>query len=354
MTDPVKVSFRGQLKGEVGEFIEKVGMACVETTNAIVELIVELSHYDEEGKQLYPKVMVCDSLTDTLALLQGAAPLEIGRGPKCSNTAKQALKKCAPLAQRGWSIYVERYPNEFRYGVFREPELPTAVDIRRTLADSPKEATRAILAWQLAERAVELVGVGNRRLHLHLSAASIEEASPSAATEAFFRAAVRDAPEEVRESLRSYISSVIGRALLQAHGTLLIVVHKDKGLPTSLADDGILLVQPINLADLVRTFLDQRDQDVSSMLALTAYGSLLEGMLGCDGITVLRSDGAIVGYNFFVKRASSEKAPESELLGGARRRAFTSLCSSVDRGEILCAFIRSSSGSCDHREGASL
>jgi len=134
MAKPHKVSFRAQLKGEVADFIERVDMACVETTSAIVDLIVELSHYEEEGTALYPKVLVCDTLSETLALLQGSAPLEIGRGPKNAATAKQALKKCAPLARQGWSIYIERHANEFNYGVFREPELPTALDIRSTLA----------------------------------------------------------------------------------------------------------------------------------------------------------------------------------------------------------------------------
>jgi len=48
MTEIHTLSFRAQLKGEIGDFIEKSGMACVETTKAMTDLIVELSHYEEE------------------------------------------------------------------------------------------------------------------------------------------------------------------------------------------------------------------------------------------------------------------------------------------------------------------
>ncbi len=337
MPEPRKVSFRATLKGEVGDFVERVGMACLDTTSSIVDLVVELSHYEEEGTALYPKILVCDTLSETLALLQGSTPLEIGRGAKSAATARQALKKCAPLARQGWSIYIERHQNEFKYGVFREPELPTALDIRNTLAALPIESAKAILACQLAERAVELVATAERHLHLHLSAASADEPPPGASIDALIRAAVQDAPEGVRESLRSYMSTVLGRALLHGHGALMAVLRNGSALPAALAGDGVVLAEPIELAGFVGRFLN--GQSTEALLALMSYGALLEGMLGSDGITVLRSDGAIVGYNFFVKRAANADVPASQLIGGARRRAFEALCGAVDAGDMVCAFI---------------
>lgn len=348
MPEIKSVSFRAQLKGQVSDFIEKLGMSCVETTQAVVELIVQLSHYEEEGTALYPKVLICDSLLKTLSFLRGAAPLELGRGAKAADTASQALKKGAPLAQQGWSIYIERNTDEFRYGVFREPAFPTAVDIGTTLAALPVEV-RAMLACQMAERAVELVGTADRHLHIHLSAVREDEPPPSKSINALIRAAVQDAPESVRESLRSYLSSTIGRSLLHGHGALVAVVQKDSAIPPSLIEDGIVLNEPIDLARLVEEFLD--GQTVEAMSALTAYGALLAGMLGSDGITVLRSDGAIIGYNFFVNRDENTSMPASQLIGGARRRAFATLASSVRAEEVLCAFIRSSNGSTDHKVG---
>lgn len=347
MPDVHKVSFRGQLKGEVSDFVERVGMACVETTQSLVDLIVELSHYEEEGKILYPKILICDLLPEALALLQGNASLQIGRGPKSPSTAQQALKKCAPLAQEGWSIYIERHPDEFRYGVFREPELPTALDIRNTLASLPSDSIRAILACQISERAVELVGTEDRHMHVHFSAVGVDQPHPSASLAALVAAATRDAPEGVSESLKSYLTSVLGRALLRGHGALLAVIRLGETVPPSLASDGITLTEPIELSRFTEDFLG--GQSMEAVLTLTAYGTLLEGMLGSDGITLLRSDGAIMGFNYFIKRVANPNTPASELIGGARRRAYDSLCRAIDNGEVLCAFIRSSNGSSDHK-----
>ncbi|WP_438035712.1 hypothetical protein [Sorangium sp. So ce204] len=350
MPEPRKISFRATLKGEISDFIERAGMACVDTTSALVELVVELSHYEEEGTVLYPKILVCDALARALALLQGTAPLEIGRGPKDASTVKQALKKCAPLARQGWVVYVERGEREFSYGVFREPELPTALDIRNTLGALPVDSVKAVLARQIAERVVELVTTGERHLHVHLSAASADEPPPGASIDKLVSAAVVDAPEFVRESLRSYLSSVIGRALLHGHGALLAVVRVGSPIPSPLSVDGVLLVEPIQLAGLVEVFL--REQSTEAVLTLSAYGALLEGMLGSDGITLLRSDGTILGYNFFVQRSGVDGTPASQMLGGARRRAFEALSRFVESGDVACAFIRSSNGSSGHKIGA--
>lgn len=341
------ISFRGQLKGEVGDFIEKSGMACVETIQALTELIVELSHYEEEGKPLFPKVLICDSLPEVLGSLLGSSPIVIGAGPKLASTVKQALKKCAPLAQQEWSIFIERTGSGFSYGVFREPELPTSLDIRATLASLPEGSVRAVLACQMAERAVEIVGTADRHLHIHLSAVSTDESPVNASTVALIDAAICGVDEKSYESVRSYFLSTIGHALLHGHGALIAVLDKDQPLPPLFANDGVLLPEPIELAIMVENFLTA--QSVEAVLALRSYSALLEGMLGCDGITVLRSGGSIVGYNYFVKETASVDTPASELIGGARRRAFAALGRAVDEGSVYCAFIRSSNGTSEHK-----
>jgi hypothetical protein len=349
MTEIHTLSFRAQLKGEIGDFIEKSGMACIETTKAMMELIVELSHYEEEGTALYPRVLVCDSLSETLGLLGGTTPIEIGKGPRIASTVKQALKKCAPLARQGWSIYVERFDDKFIYGVFREPELPTAIDVRATLASLPKDSVNAVLACQIAERAVEIVSTADRHLHIHLSAVSTDESPVNASICALIQAVVHDVPDEARESLRSYLSSTIGDALLHGHGTLIIVIKAGHEIPPVFADDGVVLPEPIELADIVKRYLEK--QSIETILALMSYAELLKGMLGCDGITVLSSDGAIIGYNFFVKENYTAGVPASELIGGARHRAFAALSETVQAGKATCAFIRSSNGSSNHKVG---
>lgn len=347
MAGITKISFRSQLKGEISDFLEKSGMASVETIQAMTDLIVDLSHYEEEGTPLYPKILLCNSLQGTLAFLQGSTPIQVGNNPTIILAMKQALKKCAPLARQGWSIYLEQDAGEYRYGVFRESEFPTALDIRETLASLPKESVNAVLACQIAEKAVELVGTAKRHLHIHLSAVSAEEPPANASLDTLIQATISDVPESTREPMRSYLSSTVGSALLHGHGALIAVLQAGQPIPAVFADDGVLLPEPIELTSIVQIFLTTQNSE--STLALISYGALLEGMLGCDGITILRSDGAIIGYNFFVKDDNVKNKPASELIGGARRRAFAVLCRVVEEGEANCVFIRSSNGSSEHR-----
>jgi hypothetical protein len=75
-----------------------------------------------------------------------------------------------------------------------------------------------------------------------------------------------------------------------------------------------------------------------------AYGNLLQGMLATDGITVLRTDGAILAYNAFVRLQQDEAGPARAAVGGARKRAHFVLRRLVDEGSLVAAFFRSADG----------
>lgn len=93
-------SFRAQLKGTLSDFLRRESMQCIHTEEALLELVVSLSHYTEEGNLLFPQILICDDLPLSLSVIQGSEPIEIGKGPKSTSTAKQALKRCAPLSSR--------------------------------------------------------------------------------------------------------------------------------------------------------------------------------------------------------------------------------------------------------------
>lgn len=183
-------SFRSVLFDELDSFLQNEEMQCSETLNALVELVVALSHYTEEGSLLYPQVLLCDNLDNSLSIIQGSGAIEIGSGPKGDQTMRQALKKCAPLAKSGWYLYVNRDGDFFRYGVFRTSNIPTALGVRDTLLDLSSEHEQRlnmILVSQLSEKAVELVGTNAGCLHLYLSAAPENIPSPQQALDSLIR-----------------------------------------------------------------------------------------------------------------------------------------------------------------------
>lgn len=153
-------------------------MSCAETADALIDLIASLADYREEERKLFPTVLVCDELRQVLRIVQGSSFIPIGRGPRGSDTAALALKRCAPLAVGGWGIGIDRQANEFEYGVFREPSAPFAVDLRTTIIEMRADEARAVLITQVATATVEVVATGHPPIEVHFSA-ELQDATPT-------------------------------------------------------------------------------------------------------------------------------------------------------------------------------
>jgi len=79
---------------------------------------------------------------------------------------------------------------------------------------------------------------------------------------------------------------------------------------------------------------------------LISNGCLLKGMLNTDGITLFDNKSRLLGYNCFVKVNRNDN-----VIGGARKRAFTALAAKLGRG--LCAvFMQSQDGWSDYKGNA--
>jgi hypothetical protein len=341
------ISFRDVLKGMLSDFLEKEGIRCPDTVDALLSLVVALSHYTEEGKLLFPKVLLCDNLKATLGLVQGVGPIEVGRGPKGAETMSQALKKCAPLSQGGWAIYVLRAGTEFSYGVFRVPFSPTALDMDDTLVslwqDSPDFVI--ILGSQLSDNAVELIGVHAGRRVVYFSDTPVDAPSPRIALDELISFCCRAVPLELRSQVASFLKTALNEATRECHGTIVVVLPADDdGFFDYLTDRGCLLQTPIDLPELVKDY--DRHQSEHNLATLKAYGRLLAGMIASDGIVILDERCRIRGYNGFVTSQSDEEASSSgSPVGGARKRAFESLRRLVSQNKLRGCFFRSADGS---------
>ncbi len=336
------ISFRSQLKETLSDFLAKEEMTCPHTEEGLLELVVALSSYTEEGHPLFPEIMICDNLATALSLLQGSDPLKVGVGPRTAATIGLALKKCAPLARSGWVVYVLRQPEQIEYGVFRAPPSPTALHIRDTVLSLSKEEHRPqiLVASQLAQKVVEIVGARSGVLHVHLSATPDDAPPPHDAIDGMVLAACKDIDQADREQAESYLRTSLSNALRQGHGALIGVIKAD-GDAQSISGDGVHFGQAISLPDLIKQHQNlHSDQTLGSLIA---YAGLLTGMLGSDGMVLIDSKARLVGYNLFVKSNVDGKS-QGELLGGARRRAFKALQELVSGGKLTACFIRSSDG----------
>lgn len=343
---PIVLSYRHVLTGAVEGFLAEQDMACPHTAEALADLVASLASYREEGTWLFPAVFICDDLAAFLSHVRGCDVLRLGSGPRSQETMRRALKACGPLGTGGFCVFVERRGPTFEYGVFRTDGFvlnASAMEVLRTTAD-PR--LRAVGVVQLAENILELRGSLGITRYVYLSGARPDTAPPPVVLGELVRAITRDVDPTLAADLRRFYRHVFIDALRASHGALVVVIPPDAQL-SSLFVDGILLDPLIDVPQRVAAYRATHAEDARA--AVHALSHLLEGMLRTDGITVLRSDGVIVGYNVFIQHR--RPAAGQAGIGGARRRTFDVLCTAVGR-ELVAAFYRSQDGESACRSAA--
>lgn len=335
------LSFRHLLSEAVEHFLASAGMPCEATADSLSELIVTLSRYHEEGAPLFPMAFVGDDLPSMLELLGGTEPIAIGTGPRSRDTIQRALKQCALLGQgRWWALYLLRVPEGFAYGIFRTDPFPLAETPPERLRRLGGSDSRVVGVLQLAENVMELCAGRDLSRHIYLSGARADASPPPAALEGLARAATASVEPSLRDAARSFFHRVLFEVMQGSHGTLVAVLPRERGR-SALFVDGVILDEPVDTVARIRRYLLEPGGTAGSSVRATAQ--LLRGMMATDGITVLRSDGCVVGYHVFVRHPESLSHVPA-LVGGARRRTFEVLCASLGT-ELTAAFMRSQDGS---------
>ena len=172
------ISLKYHLSGEVEEFLDHEEMQCPYTKNGVLELINQISAYKEEGKALFPEVYVTDDLKSIQQSLINAEFVPVGNSKKSSEVILKALKKCAPLAFGGWSIYILRTVDEFQFGLFRSGTTIVSVPTSASLINDGNKESNLILIRQVADKIVEVKGSKGNTLIINFGIKSTSDLSP--------------------------------------------------------------------------------------------------------------------------------------------------------------------------------
>lgn len=333
------ISIRPILLGESVTFLTQESMECLITQDGLVELISQLVYYKEEGKPLYPEIYIFDDLEIIKKVLPISQFCFIGRGEKTKETMLKALKKCAPLTEGGWSIYILRQEDSFEYGVFKAGTTILSVSIAETLIDNGVDSIKAILIHQVAERIIEVKGIRADTLIISFGTQQDAKKSPTENQNSFIETILTNVSEELKEATRNFFKKLFLEVLQKGHGTLACVIDsKKKDLPKKL-NDGIFLKSKINIPNTIKDVLDKNDLQANSVLE--GQFALVSGMMQSDGITVFKTNGEVAAYNVFIKH--SEKLLKTPTNGGARSRTFLTLCDMIGNG-LVSAYIQSQDG----------
>jgi hypothetical protein len=334
------LSFRHLLSDAVASFLHEAGMSAAQVVEPLSELIVTLSRYREEGEPLFPVAFLGDDLQEMLRVLDGKDAVAIGTGPRTRETIQRALKQCAPLGQgRWWSLYVLLVPDGFAYGIFRTEPFPLVETPLERMRRAGDRSLRMVGVLQLAENVIELRGMGGLYRHIFLSGARAEVTLPTVAMDELSLGLTADVKEPARGLTRDFYRRVLFEAMQASHGTLVAVLPRgSEGSP--LFVDGVMLSEPIDMVARVMRY--HESPGVEAAASVSSAAQLMRGMMATDGITVLRSDGFILGYNVFIRHPET-LIREPARVGGARRRTYEVLCARVGR-ELTTAFFRSQDG----------
>lgn len=343
-------SFKSYLTRELSDFTKSFRSSNF-SSGLLSEFIVLQSSYQEEGVHLFPVIFLTENLRHLLLSLDGQNPILIGESRITPNAVHQIFKRCAPLASnQSWVIFVELKDLSFRYGVFRTDQHPLTATAFERLRRINDPNLSLIGLSRLGGTFVEIRNAQGECRYVNMGADQEKSAQPTEVIKTFMLAVTDNADENVRDSLASFYYRAGFEILHAQHGTLIAVIDDRQKLP-EIFNDGITFRERIDVGAVVHSLYSGRDF-LTGYQELSGLGELLRNMANIDGITVIDTAGAIVGYNYFVKPSALSAQSPNEILGGARRRAYDALCN-YPGSEIRAVIYKSRDGALSVKESAS-
>ena len=325
------------LRDAIAHFCRDGAVPNVATVDGLCDLVVTLANLREEGEPLFPTVVLCnDCPTAQGKLSNSLRAFHVEGGPiETPTTMRAALKRCARLAEHGWFIVMDSWQGRLQWHLVREGLDPTAPTLREYASAEYGDAV--LLVTQVAHDTIELIASEDHRLLVQLSAAKApKEGGRDSAVE---RLAQAVSSHDDHERLARFWRRCFERAFRQGHGALVAVVKGDGAdIPAPLLADMAVLSRPIDIGRRVRHCPDKREQT----FLVESFITIIGGMLATDGITVMSTDGKVVGFNCFLHEGTDGDGKPRP--GGARRRAFATLAKLVDDGLLAAAYFRSMDG----------
>lgn len=260
-----------------------------------------------------------------------AERIKVGTTTADTKGIKQALKRTAPLATDGWSIYLQD-SESLEYGVFRGSGNPLSVAIDDVLLKGV-EPLSVVKVFGVAEECVEIRASNGDYHHVFLDHRKDDTPPPLQYLDQLVASITARCANDSREPLQSFLKKLLFAALRESHGCIIAVTNMGR-VPSFLSHDGVILDAPIDFYG----FVGQLKKGEIEPNVLSNKGALLKGMLNTDGLILFDNLGRLLAYNCFVKVKH-----EPGVVGGARRRAFAAITAKVNKG-LTAAFIQSQDG----------
>lgn len=330
------ITLRSHLIGKLSDLVESAQLGALGKCSLICELVCLFADYEEEGAALFLDAFLTDNLEALTAMIPQSTCLRLGKTSCDEPGVKRAVKRAAPLVRGCWKMFLALNDDKLEFGLFRDSAHPLNVPLNISLQAGGSGDAKFIRITKLTRDTVRAATHAGNASFIHFTNSKESTSEGENSIENLCGIICSGLDEKLAQSCKNYLESLLSAAVRESHGSLIAVVERRK-VPAFLSDCTNLEPQ-ISLSEAVESVL----RDPSAIPKLHALESVVCGSLCCDGIVVFDTKANLIAYNAFIKLKASN------VVGGARRRAYQALSERIGRG-IRAAFIQSQDGASELR-----
>jgi hypothetical protein len=301
----------------------------------LVEVLRMIEDCREEGRSLYPDILLTTSLSDCLKPIHPVQLVICGESSERPGRFRRSIKRCAPVAVEPWVVVLEVAADKLRYGIASTNVRADAPSLYESVFDCFAGGCDFPILFlrRHGSRAVLLRTIkGQRVVSLTLSDELLKAAED---IQAFSRQVAQKSDETTRSNTERVIQRLIQQACREGHGLIASILEstpENIGACKTAFPDGAWLEPAI---DLSAPRIDEANvpATLESDSTLRARISLARRMVETDLMTVFSVNGKLLGYNVHIPASKS-----TGTAGGARTRAFLSLKEhAFFKGVFMCS-----------------
>lgn len=309
-------------------------------TAQLINFVSRLCFYEEEGTKLRPTILFTNKI-DTLIKSVGNTIKQVIFEDENENMFRNRMKALSPFSAHKWNIFIQLNANgSVEYGIYRslnsikEHSFNTNLFLNEELK-ARSNSVFAFLIETISSSNILFRNLKDEEMNLNFSLENRKLLNFNEEIKEFVDASFSKLKTTKKKlnDIKTLYQNTFENCFRQIHGCICVVVDKDY-VDNGFFADGIWLNHPIEFSKL---FMQSNSY---SETKLESYSELFMDMLNYDGITIVDNKGRIRAYNVFVE---SESGKESNIVGGARKRAAFTVINSKAK-KIVGVYFQSQEG----------
>ncbi|OAT84197.1 hypothetical protein A6P54_02555 [Bacillus sp. MKU004] len=334
-----KIYFSG-VKEKVKSILEVELISTQENfINNLLKFMSKITNYEEEESKINPHIIITKNLKTLTKQISNKYILPVKSGEITGGNLDNCMKSLLPFCNLGWCVFIDINEEYIEYGLIRSFSGPRGLTLTENLLlNGTNHIMMEIQVTKNSE--ILLKGVQGSELVIDFKLYDHTEEQENSL---LLTNMVEDVTNQIedrqdKKTLQQVFMKLFKIVQNKIHGSILMVVDSNFK-PTEDIKDGIWLSKPINLSSAALDCTGKASDIYLSEKYYSLTGLLIE-MMNFDGITVINSEGCILGYNVFLNKSLTDALNVS---GGARKRTALSLLR-LENDSILGVYFQSQDG----------